>query len=98
MDRRETAEEEKIVRRSSGDIETGYGGCTMCFRRKQKVRCKMIKVTVLFGDSMLNCSYQEKTFKDEASYCNWCTKNYAKIMEINGHPTYQSPMNSFDLL
>jgi hypothetical protein len=58
----------------------------------------MIKVTVLYGDNVLDSSYQEKSFKDETSYVNWCTKNYEKILSINSHQTYQSPVNSFDLL
>ena len=58
----------------------------------------MIKVTVLYGDNILDSSYQEKSFKNEVSYVNWCTKNHEKILSINGHQTYQLPVNSFDLL
>lgn len=57
----------------------------------------MVKIKVLFGEVM-NCSWQDKTFKDETSCIEWCRKNAKKIACINDYRTGFAPISHFEIM
>lgn len=61
-----------------------------------------IKITVNFYPEQFGImkpnSWQEKTFKDEASCMEWCRRNSKKIGCINDYRTFGQPISHFDIM
>ena len=57
----------------------------------------MIKIIVMFGE-LGNCTWQDKTFKDETACIEWCRRNYQKIGCINDYRTGFKPISHFEII
>lgn len=57
-----------------------------------------MKATILYGDNLLDATYQEKTFKDRDKFIEWCRIHHKNIWSINGHSTHGVAFSHFELI
>ena len=57
-----------------------------------------MKATILYGDNLMDATYQEKSYKDRDKFIQWCRIHHKKIWMINGHSTLGLPFSLFELI
>lgn len=57
-----------------------------------------MKATVLYGDNLMDATYQEKSYKDRDKFIQWLRVHHKKIWNINGHSTHGWQISHFDLI